>query len=229
MKYILKESQLNYLLESIEYDPKVEIIQRYLKSKNYNLGSYGPNKDGVDGKLGPLTRAAMEQEFGTKTKRKKRITSEKVGEYDAIFVGGLDNRPGDLDINSQINLLKQGLGSDKNVKGFRYSTPTSTIIETIKSNIGIPVYLFSAGCRKSYEIANAMGEHKNKLFIIEPYAAGAETKNNVRNAVNSGVPSSNVFVGNSVGRGKGIVSGASSSESSSHWNALKTVASMTKN
>ena len=228
MKYILKESQLNYLLESIEYDPKIETIQKYLKSKNYNLGSFGPNKDGIDGKLGPLTRAAMEQEFGTKTKTNIGTTSGKLGEYDAILVGGLDNRPGDLNIDAQINLLKQGLGSDKNVKGFRYSTPTSTIIDTIKSNIGVPVYLFSAGCRKSNEIANALGKYKNRLFIIEPYAAGAETKNNVRNAVNSGVPATNVFVGDSVGRGKGIINSPSSSKSSSHWNALKTVASMTK-
>lgn len=219
---------MKYLFEAVEYDPNVEIIQKYLKSKNYNLGSYGPNKDGIDGKLGPLTRQAMEQEFGIKIKRKQGVTSEKMGEYDAILVGGLDNRPGDLDINSQVSLLKQGLGSDKNVKGFRYSTPTSTIIETIKSNVGVPVYLFSAGCRKANEIANAMGEYKDRLFIIEPYAAGTETKYNVRNAVNSGVPATNVFVGGSVGRGQGIVSGASSSKSSSHWNALKTVASMTK-
>lgn len=228
MKYIINESQYRLLVEQLKYDPNVEKMQKFLLTKGYDLGNYGINGDGVDGKLGPLTRKAMEMEFGIKIKPKSKI-SGKVGNYDAILVGGLDNRPGDMDINSQVGLLKQGLGSDKNVKGFRYSTPTSTIIDFIKSNQGTPVYLFSAGCRKSNEISNAMGEHKNKLFIIEPYAAGSETKGNVRNAVNNGVPASNVFVGKSVGRGSGIVSGASSSQSSSHWNALKTVASMTKN
>ena len=228
MRYILKESQLNLLIEGIEYDPNVETMQKFLKSKGYDLGEYGPNKDGIDGKLGPLTRAAMEQEFGIKIKKKSGVSSEKLGEYDAILVGGLDNRPNDLDINSQVSLFKQGFGSNKNVKGFRFNTPTSTIIDVIKSNSGVPVYLFSAGCRKSDEIANAMGKYKDRLYIIEPYAAGSETKYNVRKAVSSGVPSSNVFVGGSVGRGQGIVSGASSSKSSSHWNALKTVGSMTK-
>jgi peptidoglycan hydrolase-like protein with peptidoglycan-binding domain len=229
MRFILKESQLGFLLEQISYDPNVEIIQKYLIKKGYDLGKYGPNKDGVDGKLGPLTRGAMEQEFGLKIVRKGSSSQKTSGEYDAILVGGLDNRSGDLNIDSQVSLLKQGIGTEKNVKGFRFNTPSSTIIDFINKNPGIPIYLFSAGCRKSNEISNVLGQNKNNLFIIEPYAAGSETKNNVRNAVNNGVPASNVFVGNSVGRGQGIVIGASSSKSDSHWNALKTVGSMTKN
>lgn len=148
--------------------------------------------------------------------------------YDAVLVGGLDNRAGDKSIDVQVDLLKKGLGGNKNVKGFRYNTPSSSIVTFLKSNRGIPVYLFSAGCRMSDEIANAMGSDKNKLYIIEPFAAGKITKNKVRNAVGMGVPPSNVFVGNSIGRGKGIVDGASPSGSSSHWGALTSVASKTK-
>lgn len=229
MKYILKESQLNLIMEVISYDPNVEKIQRILIKRGYDLGKYGPNNDGVDGKLGPLTRNAIEQEFGIKIKRKGISSKESASEYGAILVGGLDNRTGDLNIDSQVSLLKQGLGTNKDVKGFRYNTPTSTIINFINQNPGIPIYLFSAGCRKANEISNVLGRNKNLLYIIEPYAAGSETKGNVRSAVNNGVPSSNVFVGKSVGRGQGIVSGASSSQSNSHWNALKTVGSMTKN
>lgn len=229
MKYILKESQLNLIMEVISYDPNVEKIQRILIKRGYDLGKYGPNNDGVDGKLGPLTRNAIEQEFGIKIKRKGISSKESSSEYEAILVGGLDNRTGDLNIDSQVSLLKQGLGTNKDVKGFRYNTPTSTIINFINQNPGIPIYLFSAGCRKANEISNVLGRNKNLLYIIEPYAAGSETKGNVRSAVNNGVPSSNVFVGKSVGRGQGIVSGASSSQSNSHWNALKTVGSMTKN
>ncbi len=228
MRYIIKESQLSFLIESIPYDPNVEKIQRVLVSRNYDLGKYGPNADGVDGKLGPLTRKAIEQEFGLKIKRKDSSFEKSSGGYDAVLVGGLDNRSGDLNIDSQVSLLKQGLGNDKNVKGFRFNTPTSEIINFINNNSGIPVYLFSAGCRKSKDISNALGKFKDNLFIIEPYAAGSETKDNVRSAVNNGVPASNVFVGNSVGRGLGVVSGASSSQSSSHLNSIKTVGSMTK-
>lgn len=229
MKYILSESQLNLIMEVISYDPNVEKIQRVLIKKGHDLGKFGPNNDGVDGKLGPLTIKALEKQFGIKIKEKDSPTQQPSTEYDAILVGGLDNRAGDLDIDSQVSLLKQGLGSNKKVKGFRFNTPTSTITSFINQNPGIPIYLFSAGCRKSNEISNVLGKNKNLLYIIEPYAAGSETKRNVRSAVNNGVPASNVFVGKSVGRGQGIVSGASSSQSNSHWNALKTVGSMTKN
>lgn len=34
-------------------------IQQFLKGKGYNLGSFGPNKDGVDGKMGHLTQQAL--------------------------------------------------------------------------------------------------------------------------------------------------------------------------
>jgi len=229
MRYILKESQHNMLIETATFSSDVERIQKVLVSKGYDLGKYGPNKDGVDGLLGPLTRKAVEKEFGLSVLKDIKFPEKTIGGYDAVLVGGLDYRVGDLKIGSQANLLKQGLGVDKKVKEFTYNTPTSTIVEFINQNQNIPVYLFSAGCRKSSDIASAMGTSKNMLYIIEPYALGPETKSSVRSAVDSGVPASNVFVGNSQGRGLGIVNGASSSKSSSHWNALTTVASMTKN
>jgi murein DD-endopeptidase MepM/ murein hydrolase activator NlpD len=40
-------------------DPKVIEIQKALKAKGFDLGNYGPNKDGIDGIMGPTTRAAM--------------------------------------------------------------------------------------------------------------------------------------------------------------------------
>lgn len=43
-------------------DPEVVKIQQDLKAKGYNLGTTGPNKDGVDGVMGPKTRAAVEAE-----------------------------------------------------------------------------------------------------------------------------------------------------------------------
>jgi hypothetical protein len=34
-------------------------VQQFLKSKGYDLGTFGPNKDGVDGKLGGKTKTAL--------------------------------------------------------------------------------------------------------------------------------------------------------------------------
>lgn len=228
MKFLISENQLLRLLKEINYNPDVEKIQKDLISKGYNLGSYGPNKDGVDGIAGPLTRAAYKKEYGSELNLEDDTDDNSLSDYGAVLVGGLDYRNGDLDIDSQVRLLKKGLGSDKKVKGFRYSTPTSSILSFMENNPNIPVYLFSAGCKKSEELAKDNNVNKNELYIIEPYAAGKITKYKVREAVNLGVPASNVFVGDSVGRGKGIVNGASSSMASSHWNALTTVGQMTK-
>jgi len=43
-------------------DPeKVRMLQQNLKAAGANLGTTGPNKDGVDGEIGNLTRQAMEK------------------------------------------------------------------------------------------------------------------------------------------------------------------------
>jgi len=235
MEYLISENQLKFLINEIEYDPEVEKIQKILVKK-YDLGNYGPKNDGVDGKAGPLTRKAYQKEFGkelslkskTDVKSSDKSPVKSSGSFDAVLVGGLDYRDGDLDIDSQVKLLNSGLGSDKKIKGFRYSTSTRDIEDFLEKYPKIPVYLFSAGCKKANELAVSPYVNKNKLFIIEPYALGPVTKNNVRAAVSNGVPSSNVFVGKSGGRGAGVVSGASSSNSSSHWGALKQVGLMTK-
>ena len=43
---------------SYEFNPKVVELQKKLKDLNFDLGNFGPNRDGVDGIYGPLTKAA---------------------------------------------------------------------------------------------------------------------------------------------------------------------------
>ena len=145
---------------------------------------------------------------------------------DAVLVGGLDYRSSDYPISQQVDILKKGFGTNKNVKGFRYNTSTSEILNFLSKNPKVPIFLFSAGCTKAKELSNSSNVDKSKLFIIEPFASSEKTKNIVQAAVNNGVPASNVYVGGSSGRGSGVVSGASSSNSSSHWGALSKVGSM---
>jgi len=146
--------------------------------------------------------------------------------YDAVLVGGLDYRPGDYSISEQVNLLKKGLGTNKNVKGFRYNTPITDVIKFVNQNPNIPIFLFSAGCTQSEGLSKNPNVDKKKLYIIEPYASSAKTTSIVRLAVANGVPANNVFVGNSQPRGKGVVSGASDSNSSSHFGALTSVGAL---
>jgi hypothetical protein len=142
-------------------------------------------------------------------------------QYDAVLIGGLDYRAGDYKIDQQVDLLKKTYGSTKNVKGFRYNTPTSTILEFLIQNPKIDVYMFSAGCAKAAEISKSSNVNPARVFIIEPYSASARTKEIVATAVTNGVPAQNVYVGPNIARGKGTVTGESSSNSASHWGALK--------
>ena len=43
------------------FDPKVLELQKELKAQGADLGAYGPNKDGLDGVMGPMTRKAAAQ------------------------------------------------------------------------------------------------------------------------------------------------------------------------
>jgi hypothetical protein len=173
MEYLISENQLKFLINEIEYDPEVEKIQKILVKK-YDLGDFGPKGDGVDGKAGPLTRKAYQKEFGkeltlkskTPFKSPDKSSVKPTGSFDAVLVGGLDYRDGDLDIDSQVKLLNSGLGNDKKIKGFRYSTSTRDIEDFLEKNPKIPVYLFSAGCKKANELAVSPYVNKNKLFIL---------------------------------------------------------------
>ena len=235
MKLIITESQLQRLTEG--YNQKVATIQKTLVNKGYYLGNYGPNSDGVDGKLGPLTRKAYQKEYGkpieTFLNQQSEIPKEKTNQpnkfltsssYNAVLIGGLDYRQGDYSIDKQVGLLKTNFSG--NVKGFRYNASTIDILNFLKNNPNIYVFMFSAGCKKAGDISKSPNVNLNKIYIIEPYAKNGNSS--VVAAVSNGVPASNVFVGPSTDRGKGVVSGAVSSQSSSHWGALKNVGNYIK-
>lgn len=44
-------------------DANVMTLQKELKTAGYDLGTFGPNGDGIDGKIGPKTIAAIQQEL----------------------------------------------------------------------------------------------------------------------------------------------------------------------
>jgi hypothetical protein len=237
------------LNEGSSKEDKVKKIQQFLVDNGYDLGEYGDKGDGVDGEYGRLTRKAVEDfqkkegdlkvdgKVGPKTaeamgvepvfKKKTQDTEEKdkdsetktqsTGSYNAILVGGLDYRSGDYPIDQQVEKLKKNYSG--NVKGFRYNTETSTILNFLKSNTNVSVFLFSAGCNKAKEIAKSGYVDLNKIYIIEPYAVNGNSS--VSEAVKIGVPAKHVFVGDSKATGKGVVPGAVSSQASSHWDALK--------
>jgi len=156
-------------------------------------------------------------------------TPETKSEWDAILVAGLDNRPGDLDLEAQVKLFKTGFGVNSKVKGFRYNTPTQEIIIFMRKNPKIPVFCFSAGCAKAFDLSTIENlADKNKFYVIEPYAASARVKTIVESAIQRGVPARNVTVGPSAERGQGIAGASNTPRNIDHWGALKYVATQNK-
>jgi hypothetical protein len=66
----------NLILE--QANQKVSQIQTYLKTKGYDLGVTGPNKDGVDGLWGKKTRDAVKQEFNIDIDENGEVVSDTV-------------------------------------------------------------------------------------------------------------------------------------------------------
>ena len=157
--------------------------------------------------------------------------SESKSLFDAILVGGLDYRQGDLKIHEQEKLFKKGFGENTNVKSFTYNTFTTTIKQFLSQNPKIPIFLFSAGCSKTLDLANDPNVDKNVLFVIEPYSVSPNTKNLIEKAMDGGLPAKNVYVGSYPGVGSNLKGNTSKNpagiggELGSHWGALEYVGS----
>jgi hypothetical protein len=209
------------------FDPMVRKLQLILKKTGkYNLGKSGKNYDGVDGLYGKLTDRACRKEFGKpfKTNKTKITINKPTSDNKAVLVGGLNYRPGDKSTSEQTSILSNAIGQP--VKGFDYDESDDNILRYLKSNPGIPVFLFSAGCIKAFVLSNSSYVNKNQLYIIEPFAIDKGTKNVVNMAVNNGVPARNVYVGKNSSRGFGVVNGTSDSNAKRHWDAISSVGDM---
>lgn len=160
-----------------------------------------------------------------KNLKKSNVANENKNS-DIIFMGGLDNREGDLNLNQQVQLLKTNL-KGKKIKGFRYNDILGVQSEVKESPNDI-IILFSAGCFYADKISEATNNKEN-MFIVEPYGTSMNVKKSVNEAVANGIPNKNIIVGKTTDRGFNIVKNATSTPSNSnHWNALKFVGTLIK-
>ena len=201
-------------LSTINYDKAIKTLSKYINADNTVKNDISKPKEVPDI---PIDN----DETDVNTNKQTELSSDTV-----ILMGGLDYRPGDYNIDQQKSMLKSSLrGQD--VIAHRY-TDLSGVLNSIKDNPNSPVILFSAGCSYASKIAKAILD-KTKLYIVEPYAKSYNTSRSVESAVEKGVPRSNVFTGNTIARGAGVVSGATQTPNikgggmASHWNALKVV------
>ena len=213
--------------QSGNYDAATDQAVRKFQSENKDT-SGAPLK--VDGIVGPITYGALfgvqiSPEVIAKASPTQVNQVNQVNQVDVILMGGLDYRQGDLKIDKQVELLNSGTSGGKKILGHRY-TELTKVLDSIAQNPNAKVVLFSAGGTYSKQVANAM-QNKSNLYIVEPYAASANTKTSVQSAVTAGVPSKNVLTGSSVGRGKDVIAGATLTPSNKgHWDALQYVGSL---
>ena len=189
-----------------------KLQQKLINKKLLNISS-------PTGWFGPKTLRAVDKlkSFDNTSNSGELNKTENTSSYDAILIGGLEHRKGDLKLDQQIELFKKGFGN-KNVKGFHHDSSDSEVTEFIRKNPNLPVFMFSAGAKKGIATAENVS-NKNKIFFIEPYPYQS-----LISAVNQGVPAKNVFAGQSQYTGAGI-GGHSSSGGSNHWDALRSVGS----
>ena len=161
--------------------------------------------------------------------------TQNKSEYDAILVGGLDYRSGDLNITQQEQLFKKGFGLNTTVKAFRHGTLVKDVLEFLKQNPKIPIFLFSKGCEKTLDLSRDINVDKKLLFVIEPYGISDPTRIGIEKAIEEGLPAENVYVGSYPGAGSTIKGNTSKNppgiggDLGTHWGALEYVASLKSN
>jgi hypothetical protein len=162
--------------------------------------------------FGGLFKEYCQGGFIQKTEVKKEVVSSgsSSGKLPIIFVAGLDNRSGDLSLEEQTEFVKSSLKNSSvttfcAARSCKKHTDVSSgaAMKYLKENPNSIVLLFSAGTQYSTK-ASELISNKSNLFILEPYPQASST---VQGAVKNGVPSVNVIVGGSSGRGQGILSG----------------------
>ncbi len=203
------------------------------KSTKQEKGEFKASSPASSGKSAKQEKGEFKSSSNSaKPEKGNNTTNNQVntaGGFAAILVGGLNYREGDKSTSTQESILKNAIGG-MNVKSFDWNASTESILSFLSANPKIPVFLFSAGCKKAGALSESNNVDVNKIYIIEPfYEAGGETARSVQKAVSNGVPSKNVFVGPGASRGNGIVSGSASSQAKDHWDALVSVGGMLSN
>lgn len=143
-----------------------------------------------------------------------------------LFIAGLDDRysPSYDTFQEQDSKIKTGLGNYSEIKSFPWDVSDSSVLKFLERNPNPLVFLFSKGCEKIYLFLSNPNVNLSKVFLIEPWAVGKSKKTYI-NAISSGLPSKNIFVGPNEGRGFGIP-GASSSNSKGHFQSIINVSSL---
>lgn len=89
------------------YDPQVLAMQKELKAKGADLGPFGPNNDGLDGRMGPYTRRAAESHPEISAKYK-----DVLAKPDSVNASSIDTTAiQDPDFQKKLQKIASDLGT----------------------------------------------------------------------------------------------------------------------
>jgi len=92
------------------FDSQVLAMQKELKAVGANLGKYGPNQDGLDGRLGPYTRRAAEAHPEIAAKYKEALSRPDSVDAQKIDVSTIQ----DPDFKKKLEKVAAALGTTPN-------------------------------------------------------------------------------------------------------------------
>jgi hypothetical protein len=92
------------------FDSQVLAMQKELKAKGANLGKFGPNQDGLDGRLGPYTRRAAEAHPEISGKYKEVLARPDSVDAQKIDVSTIQ----DPDFKKKLEKIAAALGTTPN-------------------------------------------------------------------------------------------------------------------
>ncbi len=99
-----------YEILSEAVDKDVMQLQRELKAKGENLGNFGPNQDGIDGRLGPFTRRAADHQPEISAKYKDVLSRPNSVDAQKVDTTTIQ----DPDFNKKLEKIATALGTSSN-------------------------------------------------------------------------------------------------------------------
>ena len=99
-----------YEILSEAVDKDVMQLQRELKAYGENLGNFGPNQDGIDGRLGPFTRRAADHQPEISAKYKDVLSRPNSVDAQKVDTTTIQ----DPDFNKNLEKIATALGTSSN-------------------------------------------------------------------------------------------------------------------
>ena len=169
---------------------QIEEIQTFLKSKRYDLGTTGLNKDGVDGGFGTKTKAALKD-----WKSKNGMTNDSILDketYDKI-ISSESTQIDDIkstQTNSIESTNKKGSTTDAETANNKM-TKVVTAMPSLFPNKEIKLDNFNLSSSPNFEIKRAIIENTNSFKglgeLLNEKISIRNLKNKLRDAIKGGI------------------------------------------